>query len=253
MRKQSWLSWIIAAVLILGLGVAIAAAGERVEVRVEKNGDDEVSVEINGVSEVIRIDDLADGESRSFDLGDHSLVVTRAGDALTVTSDGHGFSSFGGDGDTVDHLVWIGDDGEEIELDGEHRIVKKMVVTTHGEDGGDGTQVYTIHMDGDEADLDGDIEVQVDELVGSYGPHAVFIAKDAAAGRPVVVQTDGMFGDVVKYRCDETGSVLLVKTEDALEDAYVCPATGCVMRRVEEPEMRVIKIRRTGEDDNDEE
>ena len=49
-------------------------------------------------------------------------------------------------------------------------------------------------------------------------------------------------GNTVKYRCEETGSVLFVSTDDAIEDSYICPATGCVMTRVSEPETRVITI-----------
>ncbi len=61
-----------------------------------------------------------------------------------------------------------------------------------------------------------------------------------------------MHDGMVKYVCEETGSILMVKKEDALEDAYICPATGCVMTKVEEPEVRVIKIEKRIEVETDE-
>jgi hypothetical protein len=65
----------------------------------------------------------------------------------------------------------------------------------------------------------------------------------AEGGDPVIIKKIRAYGgDVVRYRCEETGSELIVKTEDALSDTYVCPATGCVMERVDEPEMKVIRI-----------
>ena len=60
----------------------------------------------------------------------------------------------------------------------------------------------------------------------------------------MVIKSHGMHAGLVKYVCEETGSVLMVKQEDALEDAYICPATGCVMTKMEEPEVRVIKIQK---------
>ena len=35
---------------------------------------------------------------------------------------------------------------------------------------------------------------------------------------------------------------MMVPEEDALSDTYICPATGCVMEKVTEPEVKVIKI-----------
>ncbi len=98
MSKQTWVHWVVAAILVVVAGVMIASAEERIEVRVEKNSGDEISVDVNGVTEVVRLDDLADGESRTFDVGDHELVVKRVGDDLTIVNDGHGFGSFGGHG-----------------------------------------------------------------------------------------------------------------------------------------------------------
>ena len=46
---------------------------------------------------------------------------------------------------------------------------------------------------------------------------------------------------MVCYRCEANGSELLVPKEAALADSCVCPATGCAMTRIAEPEVHVIK------------
>jgi nitrite reductase/ring-hydroxylating ferredoxin subunit len=253
MSKQTWVHWVAAAILVVVAGVLIASAEERIEVKVLKESADAISVDVNGVTEVVRLEDLADGESRIFDVGDHELVVKRVGGDLTIVSDGHGLGSFDGHGKSLETMVWVGEDGEDIEIDcdgGKHQA-KKIVVMTAGDQEAGEAKTYTIHVDGDEVLLDGENQLEIDELVKLHGGHhgAVFISEDGEVDHPMIVKTHEMFGNVVKYRCEETGSVLLVKKEDALQDTYICPATGCVMTKVEEPEVRVIKIEKRVESD----
>jgi nitrite reductase/ring-hydroxylating ferredoxin subunit len=257
MGKQTWMQWVLAAILVVVAGALIAAAEEeRIEVRVEKNGSDEVTVDVNGVTEVVRLDDLADGESRTFDVGDHELVVTRVGDELTVITEGHEFGSFGHHGKSMDHMIWVSEDGDEIEIEGDcdHKAVRKMVVLKSG-DGGEGeTRTYTIHVDGDEVLLDGEHNIEIDEIIkhGDHGEHgAIFISKDGDVHHQSMLKAHGMHGDVVAYRCEETGSILVVKKDDAIEDAYICPATGCVMEKVEDAGAKVITIKKRIELDED--
>jgi len=253
MSKQTWVHWVIAAVLVLAVGAIIASAEERIEVRVEKNSSDEISVDVNGVTEVVRLDDLADGESRTFDVGDHDLVVTRVGDELTIISDGHAFGSFGEHGKSLDTLVWVNDDGEEIHIgsDGNHQMIQKMIVMTSGDEIDGETKTYTIHIDGDDVVFDGDHNMEIDEIVKLHGGHhgAVFISEDGDVDHPMIIKGHGIHGGLVKYLCKETGSILMVKEEDAIEDAYICPATGCVMTKIEEPEVHVIRIQKMVEID----
>ena len=250
MRKQTWVHLVIAAILVLAVGAIIASAEERIEVRVEKNSSDEISVDVNGVTEVVRLDDLADGESRTFDVGDHELVVKRVGDALTIVSDGHGFTSFGGHGKSLDTMIWVNDEGENIEIDGDcefegEKVIVMKVVGGEGEDGE--SKTYTIHIDGDDVMLDGEHNVEIAEIMKLHGGGhhgAVFISKDGNVLHPSMMGAHQWHGDVVKYLCEETGSTLLVKKDDAIEDAYICPATGCVMTRVEETDVQVIMIKK---------
>jgi len=254
MSKQTWVHWVVAAILVVIAGAFIASAEERIEVRVEKESADLISVDVNGVTETVRLEDLADGESRTFDVGDHELVVKRVGDDLTIVSDGHAFGSFGAHGVGHSANVWVTDDGENIEIDSDCEFGgnKVIVMKTAGLEGEDGVaKTYTIHVDGDEVLLDGEHNIEIDEIMELHGGHhgAVFISKDGGVDHPMIIKGHGMHAGLVKYVCEETGSVLMVKQEDALEDAYVCPATGCVMTKVEEAEMRVIKIQTRIEND----
>ena len=253
MSKQTWVHWVVAAILVVVAGALIASAEERIEVRVEKDSSDEITVDVNGVTEVVRLDDLADGESRTFDVGDHELVVKRLGDELTIVTDGH---AFGGPGKSLDTMVWVGDGGEEIEIHGDcdHKAVRKMIVMKPGDEADGETRTYTIHVDGDEVLLDGEHNIGIDQIVKSHGGHhgAVFISEDGDMDHPMIVKSHAMHTGLVKYLCEETGSILMVKEEDALEDAYICPATGCVMKRLTEPEVRVVKIRKSVEIEEDE-
>jgi hypothetical protein len=254
MRKQTWVQLVVAAILVVIAGAFIASAEERIEIRVEKESADLISVDVNGVTEVVRLEDLADGESRTFDVGDHELVVKRVGDDLTIISDGHGFGSFGAHGEGHSTNVWVTDDGEDIEITGDCEFSEKkmIVVKVDGLEGEDGeVKTYTIHVDGDEVLLDGEHNIEIDEIMNLHGEHhgTVFISEDGDVDHPMIIKSHGMHAGLVKYLCEETGSILMVKQEDALEDAYICPATGCVMTKVDEPEVRVIKIQKNIEID----
>lgn len=257
MSKQTWVHWVVAAILVVVAGVLIASAEERIEVRVEKESGDEISIDVNGVTEVVRLEDLADGESRTFDVGDHELVVKRVGDDLTIISDGHAFGSFGAHGVGHTANVWVTEDGENIEIDSDCEFGgnKVIVMKVDGLEGSAGEEKsYTIHVDGEEVLLDGEHNIEIDEIVKLHRGHhgAVFISEDGDVDHPMIIKRGGMRSGLVKYLCEETGSVLMVKAEDALEDAYICPATGCVMKKMAEPEVRVIKIQKKVESEGDE-
>jgi nitrite reductase/ring-hydroxylating ferredoxin subunit len=257
MDKKTWMVWLVAAIVVILGGALIAGAEERIEIRVEAEND-VVSVDVNGVTEVIRLDDLADGESRTFDVGDHELIVTRIGDELKITSDGHGFGSFG---EMHETMVWVGDGGEKIEIDGDaafggERVIVMNVGDCEGEDCEHAAKAYRIHVDGDEVLLDEDGNVDLETIIATHGGHpghgAVFISKDGNVHHPGPIAIDQWRSDMVTYRCEETGSTLMVKKDDAYEDVYICPATGCVMTKVEAPNVQVIKIIKKVEIDEEE-
>jgi len=257
MDKRTWLQVVLAAILIVVAGAIIAAAEEqRIEVRVEQESPDEISVDINGVTEVIQLDDLADGESRTFDVGDHEIEVRRVGDELELVDEGFDVGMHGGD---LHNLVWVTEDGKRIEIDGgetdasgQHVMVMK--VAGDGDEDGE-PQTYTVEIDGDRVLLDGEPVVDVDEIImrnrGEY-PHGVFISGGEDGDHVKVFRSVVKGGDLVTYRCEETGSILMVKRDDAIEDAYICPATGCLMTRVEEPDVHMITVTKKVEVDDEE-
>ena len=239
MGKTTWKHLVAAAILVLIAGAVLVSAEEkRIEVKVEKDGDQEIMVDVDGHAEVITIDDLAEGESRTFSAGDHEIVVTRVGDELTLTAEGLTLPNLGGGDDVDDIMVWVGDDGENVE------IRKEKVIIIKG-DGESSQHAYTYHITGDDMTADGDVTVDIEEILGEAGGEghaAIFIDKDGGEHHPTIVKH---FGDpgMVRYRCEETGSVLMVKKDDAIEDVYICPATGCVMEKVDEPQVKVMKVR----------
>jgi len=235
MKSKGWMYWLVVAAVVVLAGAVVAAAEERIEVKVENRDGNEVKVDINGVTEVIRLDDLEEGESRTFDLGDHTMVVTRVGDHLMVGDNVHTFDALGDAGGALDTLVWVDGEGDPME--------NKKVIVMRRDGDGSGESTYTVQLDGDDIELDGNLDVEVEELTAD-GPHAIFITDGGDGKTPVVLKTAMSHAGMVRYRCEETGSELLVPKDKAFSDSYICPATGCVMTRVDEPEVKVIKIRK---------
>jgi len=253
MNRNAWTRYLMAAVLVLVVG-AVWALAEEIEMKVEvrNQGGQEITVDVNGVKEVIHLDDLAEGEERSFDVGGHPIVVKRVDDQLTLIHEGgemlekihHAGDNkmvwvtegdtmdvfFVGDGDHEGHRVMIMKTGEgdfeTIDIDRDHEGHHVMIMKT-----GEG-DFETIDVDGDH--------------------HNTWIAK-GEEGNPIIIKEGHHFhgGDFVSYRCEETGSMLMVKKDDAILDSYVDPATGCLMEKVEEAKVKVIvkkKLVETTED-----
>ena len=229
MNGSSWTRYLVAAALVLLVG-AVWVLAEEIEMKVEvrNEGGQEITVDANGVKETIHLDDLAEGEERVFEVGDHPITVKRVGDQLTLVHDQFmtGDLHHAGEGHS---LFWVGE-GE----DSEHPCKRVMIMKKgDGEaidisvlDGGDGEGVF--FGDGDHT-----------------GHHSMkWIAEDGEGG-PIIIKRMGPHGggDFVHYRCEETGSMLTVKADENLLDDYLDPVTGCVMKKVENAGVHVIKIR----------
>jgi hypothetical protein len=230
MNRNTWTRYLVAAVLVLAVG-AVWALAEEIEMKVEvrNEGGQEITVDINGVKETIYLDDLAEGEERSFDVGGHPIVVKRVDDQLTLIHEGGPMGEkihHAGDnkmvwitkGDTKD-VYFVGDDDHE----GHHVMIMKT---------GEG-DFETIDVDGDH--------------------HLNMWVAEGDEDHPIIIKKGHNFhgGGFVSYRCEETGSMLMVKKDEAILDSYVDPATGCLMEKVEEAKVRVIvkeKLVETAED-----
>jgi len=229
MNGSSWTRYLVAAALVLVVG-AVWVLAEEIEMKVEvrSEGGQEITVDVNGVKETIHVDDLAEGEERSFDVGGHPITVKRVDDRLTLVHDQMmGKLHHAGEGHS--ELLWVGE-GEDCD----HPCKRVMIMKT-----GDGETIDIEVLE------DGDADVVFFGDGGHSGHHAMkWIAEDGEDG-PIIIKRMGHHGggDFVHYRCEETGSMLTVKADENLLDDYLDPVTGCVMKKVENAGVHVIKIR----------
>lgn len=244
MTRESVLKTVLAALLILGVGVAFAVA-ESLELKVKRTGSDEmVTVDVDGVTDELSLDDLSDGEERVITAGEHVVTVRRDGDRLEVLLDGEPIA-----GPAGHEMTWMGDDGTVHQI---HSGARKVIVLR--DDDADEGEVRTYAYKVSDGELTENLEIDIEELrervesgeigdtvdVRVVGPRMMV---HTGADHPAVVMTHGMHGgDRVLYRCEESGSELIVAADDALLDTYIDPATGCVLEKVEKPEIQVITI-----------
>lgn len=259
MKLESWTRYLVAAALVLLIGAVWALAEEtEMKVEVRSEGGQEITVDINGVTETVRLDDLKEGEERAFDVGEHQIVIKRVGDELELVQEGleTGALHHLGEGDA--DLVWVtaGDDCEH--------PCKRVMIMKHGEGGEVDVDADAILVgEGDLGDHDvfivrgkeGEIDVEAlkekygedfEELRTAHGAHVMKWVDEGDGEHPIIIKRMGHHGggDYVTYRCEETGSTLTVKADENLLDDYIDPVTGCVMKKVESDGVRVIEIRK---------
>ena len=239
MKSSTWLSILVAAALVLvgGALLALAAPGSNAAVAEQR-----VVVDGNGTLQTIGLEDLADGESREIAAGDHTVTVTRSGQQLEVLLDGKDL--MGGAPVDLDRkaVVWVGEVG-----DGRALADRVVVFEGAAAEPAEARAVVIRTQEGE-----GEEEVTVDvraigdaewsELDAAGGKRTMIFTSVEPGSEPVVVAAPGQRPGMVRYRCEATGSELLVDKGQATAESYVCPATGCVMTRVDEPEVRVIKV-----------
>ncbi len=238
MKKGFWIQVLAAAAIVLGVGAAVAFS-ETMTVHVENRHGQEVTVDVDGAVETVTLDDLADGEERTFEVGDRTLTVKRVGDTLElVGDDAHG-------GETR-RTVWVG--RGEPDHEGE---AHKVVVVTRGEGDGEDVSSYVYRVGEGDAGIGLDRLMEHLDSIGLKGLEELDIDVDpgvmvwhgsAGGHAPLVVTSEATSEGYVRYRCEETGSELLVKKKDAVLDSYVCPATGCLMTKMDEPRIHRIFI-----------
>jgi len=247
MKLESWTRYLVAAALVILVGAAWVLAEEmtmNVEVRTEDG--QEMTIDVNGVTEVIQLEDLADGEERTYDVGGHEVTVKRVDNRLTLVHDGPFTGRLHGG---HHQKIWIGGDEEG---SGEHRVM----IMKHG-DAGEFEFDVDAHGDHDVFILkgeDGEIDIEAlkekygedfEEFHTAHGAHSMKWVAEGDGDHPIIIKRIGHHGggDYVTYRCEETGSMLTVKADENLLDDYLDPVTGCVMKKVEHTGIHVIKIR----------
>jgi hypothetical protein len=257
MKLESWIRYLVAAALVLMVGAVWALAGDTtMKVEVKSEGGKEMTIDVNGVTEVITLEDLADGEERSYDVGGHEVTVKRIGERLALVHDGESMGHVCGDhhkkvwvethGDTGRHgqkvIVMKSGDGETVDID----------VSTNAMFIGDGAHgehdVFVFKNEDGEFDIEALKEKYGDDFHEFHtedGAHVMKWVSEEGGGHPFIVKRIGHHGggDSVTYRCEETGSMLTVKADENLLDDYIDPVTGCLMKKVENAGVHVIKIR----------
>jgi hypothetical protein len=197
--------YLMAAALILLVGAVWALAGEtEMKVEVKNKGGEEITVDVNGVTEVITLDDLAPGEERTWDVGGHPFTVKRVDDHLTLVNEGaHG------------NIVWVTEDEEGGE--GAHKVIIKKRVDGEFTDA-EGNVMFL--GDGEHGDHDvlifkgedGDIDVEAlkerfgddfEEIHTADGQRVLTWVSEGGEGHPMIIKTGPAMGDdVVVYRCE---------------------------------------------------
>lgn len=177
--------------LALSATIALAEVKEKMKIKVV-TGD--------GISETVTIDDLAVGASEVFitDEG-KEVLITRGEEALTLEVDGRVIDvqlprvhSVHGDGTAHKRVMFISDDGDLHEMDGEHVWVdedKNVTITSDIDHDvmvhGDGNHEVIIRKkvissdDMTEEELDALIEeIEIDlDIEGGHGEHEVIVIK----------------------------------------------------------------------------
>jgi hypothetical protein len=137
--------WVLAALLVLVGGVAIAFS-ETVKLKVENRDGERVEIDLNGDVQLIELENLADGETRDFTAGDHNVQVRRVGDELQVMLDGDAFIGEK-EGGFAGNMVWVTDDGETVHMPG----AAKRVIVMKDPDSVDGeNKTYAVRIKTDE-------------------------------------------------------------------------------------------------------
>jgi len=244
MTRHGVVRTILAALLVLGVGVAIAAA-ETVQLRVKKMDSDQVvTVGVDGITEELSLDDLADGEVREIAAGEHTVTVRRDRDRLEVLLDGAPIVA-----PDARSMVWVDEDGITHEV---HDGARKVIVMR--DDATDAGEARVFAYKVADGALSDDVEIEIESIrehiesgeweetydIKVSGPHVMVHSGDGHPGLLTAHATHG--SDRVVYRCEETGSVLTVKADDALLDSYIDPVTGCLMEKVATPQVRVLTV-----------
>lgn len=273
MKDNRLMQVLMAAVVIMIAGCVMALAETvDVDVEVDEHAATTVQVKTDDTFDIFTLDNLADGEERVITEGDHTITVRRIGDDITVLMDGESLDTgMPGHAKKIQKIVMVGEPGENEE--------KKIVVVGghHGhkfiecDENGEGVKIVKIHKgEGDEDFVwhaDGDVEeilIELEEEIGEgeiakikvmieeglMGDEMVFFGDDEGIDIQKILTMEGAHGvhgahfGMVRYRCEESGSMLMVDPEYASQDTLVDPASGCLMTKMADEEPKVIMIKK---------
>jgi len=261
MKKSTWLQVVLAAVVVVVAGAVLGFACEdEIRVKVMKTDGDLVTITTNGTTEELTLEDLEEGETRTFTVGEHEVTVMRVGDELTVTLD---------DGELAGLLEGV--KGK--------KISKRVVVVTddcEGEAKADafvsgGSKHVIIHRAGGEIEIESELFEGLEDLedleehgvrvhrIGKGDGHKMIFISEGDEGRDegelafllsgedhdfhwVGAHGPGCHGDYVTYECPEDGTRLQLKKDKDQADSHLCPLCGAAMEKLEGPEIVRKKV-----------
>ena len=223
----------LAAVLIAGL--AAAAVGEA---PFGAGTADEKLVLIGegAGAETFKLDDLRDGESRTFQGKTGTITVTRKGDELEVKVDGE---------DGEQHITVTSGEGEEGRIvvrkveggDEPHVIVMRHAGTKDGAvwTGEDGKTIEITEADGNAVFVGAGPHRHV--FVGEGGEHATVVG----TGEGFSWSTGGT--EMLHFRCAEDNVIVGGPKEKLDTLAPVCPVCGKAMQKLEGAKQRTVQVK----------
>jgi hypothetical protein len=212
----------------------------------------------------LKLEDLADGETRTFGEGDHKVTVTRNGDQLSVNVEGlEGLKGFHGkhvmigsaghdiecDDDKGDCNLWVSEDGNVIKL-GAGGIGGNAMFFS---DAGDAHGNVIIKAIGDGGDIDKEVHVI---RIGEDGENTFTVDVEGGEGGPHVVKMigglmghHGSHGDHTILRCEEGDTTMVLDTDEA-EEVFFCPKHKTELKKVARKIIeRKFEVHSDGDDD----
>ncbi|MBD3869104.1 MAG: hypothetical protein IFK94_13360 [Acidobacteria bacterium] len=198
----------------------------------------------------LKLEDLADGETRTFGEGDHKVTVTRNGDQLSVNVDGleglkglHGKHVMIGsaghdidcDSEKGDCNLWVSEDGNVIKLGAGGIGGNAMFFSDEGDAHGN----VIIEAIGDGGDIEKNVHVI---RIGEGGPHIVKMIGG-------MMGHHGSHGDHTVLRCEEGDTTMVLDTDEA-EEVFFCPKHKTELKKVAQKIIeRKVEVHSDGDDD----
>jgi hypothetical protein len=223
----------LAAVLIAGL--AAAAVGDA-RLGDETTGEKLILVNEGAAAETFKLDDLRDGESRTFQRKTGAVTVTRKGDTFEVKIDGE---------DGEQHITVTSGEGEEGHIlvrkidggDEPHVIVMRHAGTKDGAvwTGEDGETVEITEADGNAVFVGSGPHRHV--FVGEGGEHATVVG----TGEGFSWSSSG--AEMLHFRCADDDVIIGGPKEKLDTLAPVCPVCGKAMQKLEGAKHRTVQVK----------
>jgi hypothetical protein len=224
MKKLGSVVYIVVVAVLLAASAYLAFGDEGAKA-VEKHRV--VALASGGEVIKLRLDDLKDGETRTFTENGKEIVVTRKGDQLEVTLEGK-------EGKEKQITVTLDDKADSamtLLSTGDGVVMNKKIIIKDGS--GDGKGLVFIGEDDEKAPHEARImrwDVEEDGkhvfVTGEGGPHAWSCGTS----------------DMQVFRCKDDETIVAVNKDKLKGDALSCPICGKLMDKLDGKGHAVVKV-----------